>query len=336
MPTDRPSRADEELVSRLQDAGVKDMTWMRLKRWRKAGLVPDPEQQRVPGQRGSTSVYPEEAFEQALLVAQLLERHRDLDKVGFLLYLGGYPVDVDALRRIFLGGLDSISREITRAADGATDPDEIAARMAHTIVGERARTADQRAFKDQMLQSAGDQRQLTRFYASLIRPAIGAPLSSGGLFAAYKIIGQDFRTMLGLDPAEFAKVEQRIDSNDRELNAEGGILELLRRAIPNFELENFVNFREFLRAATTWTAGLGVSMDSPHPYFSNCLAALAYRELPLASKTGPNKNSPRAARTAGGTAQEGEHFPCIPNVSRSGGGSSGTAAGSPPVARSSS
>lgn len=332
MPTDRPSRADKQLVNRLQEAGLTDMTWMRLKRWRKAGLVPDPEQQRIPGQRGSTSVYPEQAFEQALVVARLVKRHRDLDKVGFLLFLGGYAVEVEALRRIFLEGIDFIGQEIVRATEGATDTDEIATRLAQDIVNHRVRTADERAFKKQLLQSAGDERQLTRFYASLIRPAVGAPLSSGGLFAAYKIIGQDFRAMLGLDPAEFAKVEQRIDQNDRQLSAEGGILEVLRKNVGSFELENFVNLREFLREATIWTVGLGVSINSPNLFFADCLAALAYRELPVTSEKGAsNKKGPRAAATAGGTAQEGVSFPCTPNVSRSSGGSAGTAANSPPA-----
>jgi hypothetical protein len=280
VPTDKPSRADEQLVSRLQDAGVEDMSWTRLKRWRKAGLVPDPEQYRILGERGSSSAYPEEAFEQALLVAQLLERHRDFDKVAFLLFLAGHTVEVEALRRAVLNFLDVVEREIMRDADGASDPDEIAARTARAVVGERLRTSEQRAYKQGMLEAAGGERQLARFYATMIRPLIGAPLSAGGLFAAYKSIGQDFRSLLGADPAQFASIEQQIDSNDHELEAEGGILKLIRDNIGHVELQHFVNSREFCRDAAIWVLSLGISLETPHRYYSDCVTTLATRELP--------------------------------------------------------
>jgi hypothetical protein len=279
MPSDRPSRADEELVERLENAEIEGMTWTRLKRWRKAGLLPHPAQFRVPGQRGSTSSYPEGTFKQALAVDKVLKRHRNIDKAAILLFLADYEIDVTALRRAILNALDWLDDEIGSAAAGSSDPNEVAHRVGQAIVAERPRTKEARALRRSQLKAAGDEQRLASVYAALIRPYIGTPLAAGGLLGAFKKIGPDLRAVLDLDPDTFSPLELRLDANDMELNEAGGIGTLLRANVNRFELANFEALRSLCRDAMTWTLSLGFRLDAPNQFMSDLTAAL-YREPP--------------------------------------------------------
>jgi hypothetical protein len=277
VPTDVASRADLQLIKRLQRAGIEDMTLARLQRWQKNGLMPGAEQKRVPGKRGSTSIYPRIAFQQARSLDAILDRHRSFDKAAILLFLHGYTVDPDAVKRALEAGLVHLDAKIDRYKGGATDPDTVAEMVARRSLAEPLRTKQERAYRRKLLADAGGVEALVRSQASMLRLYLGDATATG-LLAAFTRIGFDVRSKAGLDDADYQHMTENIDRIISQLNNAGGLGTLLRTILPNVDGDGLRRSREFIRDGTRWAAGLGVSFDASSPFLADLHDALLHPE----------------------------------------------------------
>lgn len=115
------------LIQTCADRG-RVVTADQLKRWRQKGLLQRPRQVHVQGRRGSRSVYPEEAVEQAMLVDELLRnRRRSFDDALIELWRRGSWVDRGPVRRALVRPLEQMGQawsELLAQAHG--DPSEAA------------------------------------------------------------------------------------------------------------------------------------------------------------------------------------------------------------------
>ena len=63
-----------------------------LSRWHRDGLIPTPEVKRLGRGKGSISLYPPGTGRQTLQICQLKEQIHNLEDIGFILWLRGFPV----------------------------------------------------------------------------------------------------------------------------------------------------------------------------------------------------------------------------------------------------
>jgi hypothetical protein len=277
VPTDVASRADLQLIKRLQRAGVEDMTLARLQRWQKNGLLPSAEQKRVPGRRGSSSVYPPIAFQQARALDAILERHRNFDKAAILLFLHGYDVDPKTVKKAISAGLDHVDKKIDSYRGAASDPDAVAELVARRSLAEPLRTKEERAHRRKLVADAGGEQALVRSHASMLRLYLGGATATGFL-TAFTRLGFDLRSKAGLDELAYDKATKNIGGMINELNQAGGLGALLRGALPTMDGENLSHLRDFIRDANRWVAGLGVNFDAPSPFLADLHHALLHPE----------------------------------------------------------
>jgi hypothetical protein len=240
--------------------------------------MPSADQSRVRGRRGSTSVYPRGAFEQARTLASTLERHRNFDKTAILLFFNGYTVEAKALRQAFAAGLDYFDEKIDRYKGDATDLDTIATRVATAMVDEPLRTKEERAYRKKQIADAGGRDKLISAHASLVRIYLGGA-SLGGFLSGMGRFGFD-QGQIGLDGENTSRFRDNVEQQIQELNRSGGLGRLFRSALPTIDLEGFQRLREFIRGATRWTAGLGVSFDAPSPFLADVQNALLRPDIP--------------------------------------------------------
>lgn len=110
----------DRLLARLA-ASKRPITARKLERWYKAGHMDRPERRHLPGIRGSVSVFPTRAFEQAAALYDAAHSatspaatgDRRLDERAFLLWWSGRPIVHDVrqlLLRLARGMLDAIDR----------------------------------------------------------------------------------------------------------------------------------------------------------------------------------------------------------------------------------
>jgi hypothetical protein len=254
------------------------MTVTRLQRWQKNGVMPSADQSRVPGRRGSTSVYPRGAFTQARTLASTLDRHRNFDKAAILLFFNGYPVETKALRQALTAGLDHLDQKIDRYKGNAADPDTIATKVATAMVDEPLRTKAERAYRKKQIADAGGRDKLILAHASLLRIYLGGA-TLGGFLSGMGRFGFD-QGRIGLDDESTRRFKDNVEQQIHELNRSGGLGTLFRSALPTIDLEGFQRLREFMRGATRWMAGLGVSFDASSPFLAEVHHALLRPELP--------------------------------------------------------
>lgn len=274
MPTDKPSTADLDLVARLRAAGVANMTWRKLKRWRKEGLVPDPVQVHAPGVRGSSSSYADDTFEQALTLARILTRHRSFAKAALLLFARGYAVEARAIQAGLVSGLDWFDAEIARHAPGV-DTAEVPQAVAHAIVARAAPQSRKSGFLRGLL-TPSTREHLENAFAYLIGVYLGtSQTAAGGLLAAQRQLGQDLRASEDLDEARFALVMNRIDERLREARDAGGLGAQLRSIASEIHEVDTVALRERVRDFVEFCCRLRLPTGSLPPFIQEVVGALA-------------------------------------------------------------
>jgi len=123
-----PLETDEATLIQTCADGDCVVTADQLKRWRQKGLLQRPRQVHMQGQRGSRSVYPEEAVEQAMLVDELLRnRRRSFDDALIELWRRGSWVDRGALLRALVRPLEQMGKAWSELlAEAHDDPNEAA------------------------------------------------------------------------------------------------------------------------------------------------------------------------------------------------------------------
>ena len=85
------SKTSSDLLKLLAKNGIH-VTQTTLARWHRQGLIPMPIQKALGRGRGSITVYPAGTEQQLLALTNIRKHFRDLDEVGFRLWLGGFPV----------------------------------------------------------------------------------------------------------------------------------------------------------------------------------------------------------------------------------------------------
>jgi hypothetical protein len=256
----QPSKADQVLLQTLAEAGLPNYSGRTIESWREEGVLPTAAQEWLGRGRGSTSSYPPEARQQAVAVARLLKRHRSFDKTAALLWLHGYEVDPARIRKSLLTGVDYLDRQLAKYDRG--DPDKTARAIAKALVSERIRSKTGREWAQKQIEDAGGRDQLEQAYAGLARMFIGG-VNLGGFLAAYKNIGQDFRQLTALDQQAWAKFEHNMDSQFAEINAAGGITNILRQVIPQAPPEGLDWLRNYLPEVRQWLDTIGVQWSTP-------------------------------------------------------------------------
>jgi hypothetical protein len=117
----------QKVLAKLHDTG-RSVTERQLERWWKAGHMDRPQRKHLPGLKGSTSVFPARAFDQAAALYDATHPHmevastdRRLDERAFLLWWSGQPVARDP-RQILLDFASPMlgAIEAVRAYEGAT------------------------------------------------------------------------------------------------------------------------------------------------------------------------------------------------------------------------
>ena len=272
-----PSKANQLLLQTLADAGFPDYSGRTMESWREEGILPTAAQQWLGKGQGSTSSDPPEVHRQAVAVATFLKRHRSFDKTTALLWLHGYDVDPCRIRKSLLGGLDYLDRQLAKYDRG--DPDRTAKAIAKALVSERIRSKSGRAWARNQIEGAGGRDQLEQAYGGLARMFIGG-VNLGGFLAAYKNIGQDFRQLTGLDQQDWAKFEHNMDSQFAEINAAGGMSQILRQVIPQAPPEGLEWLRSYLREVRQWLDTIGVQWSAPPgTFFADVAEALVNPEV---------------------------------------------------------
>ena len=215
-----------------------------------------------------------------------------------LLFLHGYEVELKALRRSLETGLDHLEEFVARHAAGASDPDEIARRVAEGIVAEPpSRKKEERTYRRRQIKQARGEEQLIRAYTALAHPLIGGRLHVGSFFGAYRSLGQDFRSALPAGPPDFPTLERSIDEQLAELSEHGGFATILRASLPDLTLESLVGLREFSRGAFRFVAALGFSLEVPSSFLADLYAALLNPDRP--SEPGSAEQDSRASTETG-------------------------------------
>jgi hypothetical protein len=102
------SRADKQLIAALARREIQ-VSDTQLERWRQAGLLQTPVRHGRGRGRGSTSVYPAEAVDQAAELAGLVRRGRPVERVALMLFGRGRWVRDDALRDAYRHELESLA-----------------------------------------------------------------------------------------------------------------------------------------------------------------------------------------------------------------------------------
>ena len=84
-------KTSSDLLEFLAKNG-RNVTPTTLARWHREGLIPPPIQKALGRGRGSITVYPANTEQQLLALTKIRKHFRDLDEVGFRLWLDGFPV----------------------------------------------------------------------------------------------------------------------------------------------------------------------------------------------------------------------------------------------------
>ena len=130
MPSTRDPDALKDLIDEIDDP---DIGARKVERWRQHGWMPDPIEQQRLGRRGTRSIYPPWAADQARALGRLVKRGQAVDAVTLPLYGSGRWVSDRALLDAYRArlGRDAERREqALAAADG--DPLQAAEGLAHS------------------------------------------------------------------------------------------------------------------------------------------------------------------------------------------------------------
>lgn len=120
-----------EIIERAAERGYV-VTQTQLSRWHRAELL--PQLARVHPGRGSVSMYPAMTVEYAVQIAALLKHHRDLDWVGWKLWMFGFEVPErfwrDSLKSTF-GSYRTAADKFLTVFDAADDAEH--AEIVHAV-----------------------------------------------------------------------------------------------------------------------------------------------------------------------------------------------------------
>jgi hypothetical protein len=120
-------RLDESaLLEAFSKAGDPPPSSDQLKRWRRAGLLPRPEVEHLPGVRGSRATYPAWTVGQLAALVRLHRSTRRLQDLVLAIWWEGHWVEPRALREALSSPLERISLEVRVARGEASDPYEAA------------------------------------------------------------------------------------------------------------------------------------------------------------------------------------------------------------------
>lgn len=115
MPRGTPSQADLALIAEVAAHGF-DVSAYQLERWRIAGLLANPTRVWLGRGRGSVSIYPPEALQSALFLAEHGGQGRSRHRAALGLFVSGLPVREDAVRDAYCWRVDRQQSQIERAA----------------------------------------------------------------------------------------------------------------------------------------------------------------------------------------------------------------------------
>jgi len=117
---------EKQLLAAARRQGCK-VSPDQLKRWRRAELLPRPDQTHSVGQRGSEATYPPGTLTQLLTVCELRTRFKKLDRIRFELWWSGHYEGGTAPIRAFLAAeLEPPLAELRELRDRFGDPVEAA------------------------------------------------------------------------------------------------------------------------------------------------------------------------------------------------------------------
>jgi hypothetical protein len=137
IPSDPTQELVDEnaIVRAFSEAGECAPSADRLKRWRRAGLIPRPVVEHPSGLRGSRALYPGWIVDQLRAVMRLHRSVHRLQDLIIAVWWEGHWVDPGALRSALVKPLEKMSRELRASHGETTDPYE----SADAIVAEMRR-----------------------------------------------------------------------------------------------------------------------------------------------------------------------------------------------------
>lgn len=248
----RYSRAVVELAAAASAFGDA-VSPRQIERWRQADMIPGPDRE-FPG-RGSSVTYAGGAARQAAEVAKLLSEGSRLEEVAVPLFLRGFDVPEDAVKKAFKAHAQHARHLVTRRAPGADDftiAEAASKTLLRSLRGDRRlaewrdRVKGREDSPSSIVESA-----LMNFVHVLLA---GKPISDEGLGELYTASGMEgMVTQMGvvlgekIDLAEFdelieqldlARYEQLVDdfTLDELMNARAVLAEIVKAGIPMVEL----------------------------------------------------------------------------------------------------
>jgi len=242
VPKVARSGADSSLALELSSIGRTVSPW-QVERWRQAGLIPPATRRSLGRGAGSTAEYPIAAVEQAKAVATLVRRRQPLSSVAPVLFIRGYPVDVQVLRRAYGQWLDRIESWL-----GTADSDEgkfvLAERGAHQLLKHSLRTRRGRRLRRRAREVGEDPNQVAvSAYTNLLIILQGGEPPVDAIAEMLDVAGAGavFRDQIpGAGPIA-PGVDEALLKVLRQAN-----LATLRRLVREASLEDFLWAREVL------------------------------------------------------------------------------------------
>lgn len=184
----------------MADRGL-EFNDVKLKRLRRAGLMPSAVQEHAAGVVGSRSYYPDTVLDQLELIAQLERGERRYAQLRILLRWHGGWVEPDKLRESLVTVLSRISRQANKMVRGISDPTEQAHALAEAVAHGRPRSELGKLVRHRMRRSRIPRSTCEFVLAAL---ATNAPLEweNHDPNNAEPSLGTVFKQLSGVDRAE--------------------------------------------------------------------------------------------------------------------------------------
>jgi hypothetical protein len=171
------SEADLLLIAELAAAGVGVSSY-QLERWRRAGLLAKPEREWLGRGKGSTSRYPDDALEIAMLLAKLGAQGRSRHLSALVLFRVGLPVKERSVRDALAWVLqDDLRRVRLREQRNEYYVADLAHRAANAVTTDfpplLAAAPPVGATRRQLKERARQRKQWQRFFGAKVEMKYG-------------------------------------------------------------------------------------------------------------------------------------------------------------------
>jgi hypothetical protein len=232
--------ADCGVIELCAARGEDDISARKLERWRQAGCLPRRVPVHRPGLRGSTTVNSDRYVDQVIAVAHALRSGVLLRNVPVALFMDGYEIEPDVLKRVYLDLFSDVralvAKSIEAAGGGLDDPLDVADLL--TRIGlEHVGGSQLAPFKRRARELAAKSGKPRRTEAQHLLVAATSVMFSA-LWAGAAPTPEGARTL--------AEVAGLADGQDFELEAESlgeASFDLLEAAVREATPEQWVNAR---------------------------------------------------------------------------------------------